>query len=168
MKYALMAACAVIVSAPVSQAQDLSQFFSSYIAFGDSLTDDGKFAGTPFEPGLPSLGGRFSNGRTYAEIISDDFTVNFNFAIGGATARNENENLLPPEFGTFGGQVATFTGLVANPLAQAAVGAGAPPARRRRCRSAAAVGDFFGAARQSGVHVQRQVVVRHYFAVNQG
>lgn len=122
MKYALMAACAVMVSAPVSQAQDLSQFFSSYIAFGDSLTDDGKFEGTPFEPGLPSLGGRFSNGRTYAEIIADDFTVNFNLAIGGATARNENENLLPPEFGTFGGQVATFTGLVSDPLGQAAVG----------------------------------------------
>ena len=54
-KYALMAACAVIVSAPVSHAQDLSQFFSSYIAFGDSLTDDGKFNNTPFAPGLPSL-----------------------------------------------------------------------------------------------------------------
>lgn len=118
MKYALMAACAVIVSAPVSQAQDLSQFFSSYIAFGDSLTDDGKFV----QQGLPSLGGRFSNGRTYAEIISDDFSFSQNFAIGGATARDENENALPPAFGTFGGQVATFTGLVSDPGASAAVG----------------------------------------------
>lgn len=116
MKYALMAACAVIVSAPVSQAQDLSQFFSSYIAFGDSLTDDGKFAGTPFEPGLPSLGGRFSNGRTYAEIIADDFAFSQNFAIGGATARDVNENPLPPAFGTFSGQVASFTGLAASPF----------------------------------------------------
>ena len=126
MKYALMAACAVVVSAPVSQAQDLSQFFSSYIAFGDSLTDDGKFEGTPFAPGLPSLGGRFSNGPTYAEIIAQDFTAagqfSSNFAIGGATARAENENELPPQFGTFGGQVATLSGVISDPLARAAVG----------------------------------------------
>ncbi len=126
MKYALMAACAVIVSAPVSHAQDLSQFFSSYIAFGDSLTDDGKFEGTPFEPGLPSLGGRFSNGPTYAEIIAQDFTAagqfSANFAIGGATARLENENALPPQFGTFSGQVATFSGVILDPIARAAVG----------------------------------------------
>lgn len=126
MKLALMAACAVMVSAPVSHAQDLSQFFSSYIAFGDSLTDDGKFEGTPFEPGLPSLGGRFSNGPTYAEIIAQDFDAagqfSANFAIGGATARAENENPLPPQFGTFGGQVATFSSVILDPLARAAVG----------------------------------------------
>jgi len=126
MKYALMAACAVIASAPVSHAQDLSQFFSSYIAFGDSLTDDGKFEGTPFEPGLPSLGGRFSNGPTYAEIIAQDFAAagqfSANFAIGGATARAANENLLPPEFGTFGGQVATLSGVIEDPGARAAIG----------------------------------------------
>lgn len=119
MKYALMAACAVIVSGPVSHAQDLSQFFSSYIAFGDSLTDDGKFNDTPFEPGLPSLDGRFSNGPTYAEIIGSDFAPgsSFNFALGGATARDVNENPLPPDLGTFSGQVATFTGLTESPLA---------------------------------------------------
>ncbi len=125
MKYALMAACAVIVSAPISQAQDLSQFFSSFIAFGDSLTDDGKFG----SQGLPSLEGRFSNGPTYAEIIASDFAVNTvlpfegNFAIGGATARAENENtLLPAAFGTFGGQVATFSSVVADPTGSALVG----------------------------------------------
>ena len=125
-KYALMAACAVIVSAPVSHAQDLSQFFSSYIAFGDSLTDDGKFNNTPFAPGLPSLGGRFSNGPTYAEIIAQDFTAagqfSANFAIGGATAHAENENALPPQFGTFGGQVATFSSLILDPNTRAGVG----------------------------------------------
>ncbi len=124
MKYALMAACAVIISAPVSQAQDLSQFFSSYIAFGDSLTDDGKF----ISQGPPSFEGRFSNGPTYAEIIADDFAANSllpfggNFAIGGATARTENTNPLPPEFGTFGGQVQTFSGVIADPTARALVG----------------------------------------------
>lgn len=126
MKYALMAACAVIVSAPFSHAQDLSQFFSSYIAFGDSLTDDGKFAGTPFEPGLPSFDGRFSNGPTYAEIIAQDFTASgqfsANFAIGGATARDDNENALPPQFGTFGGQVATLSGVITDPGVRAAIG----------------------------------------------
>lgn len=126
MKYALMAACAVIVSAPASHAQDLSQFFSSYIAFGDSLTDDGKFEGTPFEPGLPGLDGRFSNGPTYAEIIAQDFTASgqfsANFAIGGATARAANENALPPQFGTFGGQVATFSAVTSDPFTRAEVG----------------------------------------------
>ena len=128
MKIVLMTACAVMVGASAS-ASTLSNYanaFSSYVAFGDSLTDDGKFAGTPFEPGPPSDGGRFSNGITYAEHIAQDFSASrkfsANLAIGGATARNENENSLPPAFGTFGGQVATFGGLVADPGAAAAVG----------------------------------------------
>lgn len=128
MKYALMAACAVIVSAPVSHAQDLSQFFSSYIAFGDSLTDDGKFGPDGiFAPlgvvqGPPSDRGRFSNGETYAEIIAKDFSVDFNFALGGATARDENENPLPPGFGSFSQQVSTFSSILTDPGIAGAVG----------------------------------------------
>ncbi len=104
----------------------LSQTYSSFIAFGDNLSDDGKFNGTPFEPGLPSFGGRYSNGITFAENIAQDFTAsgayNANFAIGGATARASNENALPPGFGTFAGQVTTFSSVVANPGVSAVVG----------------------------------------------
>ena len=122
LKYSLLAACAVVVSAPAATAQDLSSIFSSYIAFGDSLTDDGKFNATPFQPGLPGLDGRFSNGPTYAEIVADDFAYSLNLAIGGATAA-VNERALPPQFGTFSGQVATFDSVVTfDPTASASIG----------------------------------------------
>lgn len=123
MKYTILATCALLSSATVASAQDLSDTFSSFLAFGDSLTDDGKFNGTPFQSGLPGLDGRFSNGRTYAEIIADDFAFSQNFAIGGATARNDNENPLPPQFGTFAGQVGTLNTLLTfDPTALANVG----------------------------------------------
>jgi len=121
----LITTCAVVVavdSTVPAATIDLSETYSSFVAFGDNLTDDGKLDGTPFEPGLPSFGGRFSNGITYAENIAQDFSFSPNFAIGGATARNENENPLPPAFGTFSGQVASFTGLVADPIARTALG----------------------------------------------
>ena len=124
MKVLKMAACAVVLATSVSaNTVDLSTYFSSFVAIGDSLTDDGKFGGTPFENGPPSLGGRFSNGITFAENIAQDFSFSANLAIGGATARNENENaFLPAQFGTFGGQVATLGGIAANPLFRAALG----------------------------------------------
>lgn len=78
----------VAVSAP-AQAAPLSSIFSSYFAFGDSLTDDGKYGYLP----APSLGGRFTNGPTYAEHIAGDFAVSGNYALGGATAGPVNANV---------------------------------------------------------------------------
>ncbi|WP_338549874.1 SGNH/GDSL hydrolase family protein [Roseovarius phycicola] len=83
--------------------------FTSFFSFGDSLTDDGKL-------GLlapPSLGGRFSNGPTYAEIIADDFEANGhdtgNLALGGATAGDTNLSPIPgAPFNTFSSQIGVF------------------------------------------------------------
>lgn len=106
------AACLIagtLHAAPVSY----SDPFTSFFAFGDSLTDDGKFG---FQA-PPSFGGRFSNGITYAEHLAQDFIdagkVEENFALGGATSGDINTTDYPdPEaaapFATFGAQIATF------------------------------------------------------------
>ncbi len=111
---ATVATCGLAM--PVA-AGTLTDTFTSYYAFGDSLTDDGKF-GSLF---APSLGGRFSNGRTYAEYIADEFTdANLdsgNFALGGATASDTNLNPdLPASLNTFFGQIGTFAGAVTGSL----------------------------------------------------
>lgn len=118
MHKAALAAAAVLISASAATAQtQYTDFFSSYFAFGDSLTDDGKFGTLP----PPSLDGRFSNGITYAEHIENDFLAaskfSFNFALGGATAGdvNLNEAFYPAEalpFSTFGDQIATFSATI--------------------------------------------------------
>ncbi len=102
--------CAVLLSVGSAQASPLSQF-SSYYAFGDSLSDDGKFG----ELLPPSDAGRFSNGPVWTEILAAEFLsmgkVAANFAIGGATAGAANTSPLPPAalpFATFGAQVETF------------------------------------------------------------
>ena len=82
-----LAALAACVAMPVS-ASTIDYVYSSYYAFGDSLTDDGKF-GALF---APSAGGRITNGPTYAEIIADGFAVSENYALGGATAGPVNTN----------------------------------------------------------------------------
>jgi phospholipase/lecithinase/hemolysin len=123
MKSVVMAVCVAVFGTSVTAAPvNLSDTYSSFVTFGDSLSDDGKFDDTPFEPGLPSLGGRFSNGLVFAELLAQDFVDSFNLAIGGATARNANENPLPPNFATFAGQVASFVASVADPFASAAIG----------------------------------------------
>ena len=124
MKTLKLAACAVVVASSASaETLNLSSVFSSFVALGDSLTDAGRLNDTPFENGPPSLDGRFSNGITFAEDVAQDFAVDVNLAIGGATALDANENPLPPQFGTFGGQVATLDNLTSDPNFRAALGA---------------------------------------------
>ena len=100
--------------------------FTSYVAFGDSLTDDGKL-GLP----LPYFEGQFSSGPVYSEIIAERFEQNglttANFALGGATAGDENTNsngdpldgeypdaALP--FATFNTQISTFVDFALTPF----------------------------------------------------
>lgn len=110
MKHAILtAAIAACVAAPLGAAT-LADTYTSYFAFGDSLTDDGKFF--PFTT-APSFEGRFSNGETYAEIIAGDFAVSGNYALGGATAGpvNLNAPYTNPAlnaYATLGDQVTTF------------------------------------------------------------
>ncbi|MEC7792132.1 MAG: SGNH/GDSL hydrolase family protein [Pseudomonadota bacterium] len=100
---ATVAALATTIAMPVA-ASPLSSAFSSYFAFGDSLTDDGKLQALA----PPSFEGRFTNGLTYAEHIAKDFAVSGNFALGGATAGPVNTNQ------PYGGDPANPVNLFAN------------------------------------------------------
>lgn len=111
-KLAIAAVMVAGLAAPAS-ALTIPDFFTSYYAFGDSLTDGGKLGAL----GAPSLGGRFSNGRTYAEYLADRFTGagldTGNLALGGATAGDVNPAAFTP-LSTLSGQIATFTGALAS------------------------------------------------------
>lgn len=112
MKKILTATVLAVFVAGSSSASTLTDLFTSYYAFGDSLTDDGKFGA--LDP--PSLGGRFSNGITYAEHIANEFIAagrdTGNLALGGATAGDTNLSPAGP-LSTFKGQVQTFQGALA-------------------------------------------------------
>ena len=109
----IIAASLVATFAVPVTAGTVGDRFSSYYAFGDSLTDDGKF-GALFPP---SLGGRFSDGITYAEVVENAYIANGadtgNLALGGAVAGDTNNSPLGP-LGTFGGQIAAFANSLVN------------------------------------------------------
>ena len=83
--------------------------FTSYYAFGDSLSDNGKFG--PGVLSAPSLDGRFSNGRVWTELLADEFAAagkdTQNYAIGGATAGPQDAPRTP--ISTFAGQIQAFS-----------------------------------------------------------
>jgi outer membrane lipase/esterase len=86
-----LAAAALSLSATLAPAAPLNGY-TSFLAFGDSLTDPGNlFAATggTFPP-VPPYSGRFSNGPVWAEHVADRFTaaggLAANFAFGGANA----------------------------------------------------------------------------------
>jgi len=103
----LAAAGLVAVMALPASATSITDRYSSFYVFGDSLSDDGKFGQLPATP--PSEGGRFSNGPVWAEHIAQDFTDagkdSGNLAVGGATA-NDTATLTP--LSTFNGQINAF------------------------------------------------------------
>lgn len=109
-KHIAVLALAVSLSTP-SFADPGIDGFTSYYAFGDSLTDQGQLGALA----PPSEDGRFSNGPTYAEFLAQRFQDvaldTGNLAIGGATAGPVNANPLAP-LSTFGGQVQTFIGSI--------------------------------------------------------
>lgn len=113
MKQLLTTTAVIVAFAVPANAATLTSTFTSFYAFGDSLTDDGKL-GTL---NAPSLDGRFSNGEVYAEIIAQEFEQagldTGNLALGGATAGDENANAFAP-LSTFGGQVDVFAGSLAS------------------------------------------------------
>ncbi|SLN57279.1 Phosphatidylcholine-sterol acyltransferase precursor [Roseovarius litorisediminis] len=112
MKNIVIAAVLFLGAAGAAPAATIADAYSSFYAFGDSLSDDGKF-GT-LDP--PSLDGRFSNGPVWVEHIAQLFKSagrdTGNLALGGATAGNVNLNPAGP-LSTFGGQIATFAGSLA-------------------------------------------------------
>ncbi len=122
MKHIAVTTVACLSLAGAAGAAAVSDLFSSYLAFGDSLTDNGKFGADTLGP--PSDRGRFSNGPTYAELLAKDFTdvskFSTNFALGGATAELDNETPYPDPaaaapFATFSAQVGSLTGFLSTP-----------------------------------------------------
>jgi phospholipase/lecithinase/hemolysin len=87
-----LAAAALSLSATLAPAATVGGY-TSFFAFGDSLTDNGNLfaaSGGTFPPSPPYFNGRFSNGPTWAETIAARFAaaglVAANFAFGGANA----------------------------------------------------------------------------------
>src|SRR5687768_11182352 len=88
--------------------------FSQVIIFGDSLSDAGNVheATNGLIPGPPYYNGRFSNGPTYAEVLTANlglsaapsFHGGTNYAVGGART---DAHFLGP-FATVLGQVASY------------------------------------------------------------
>lgn len=116
MKHTLTAALAATTFlASTATAGTISDVFTSYYAFGDSLTDDGKLPDAALHP--LSDDGRFSTGPTYAEYVAAEFdgtgANTANLAIGGATGNNENYNVINV-LSTFAGQIATFAASVSS------------------------------------------------------
>lgn len=111
-KIKALAAVAAVAALPAFAAPvAISDIFSSFYSFGDSLSDDGKLAAIN-DVAFNSLGGRFSDGLVWAELIEDQFIAagktTGNFAIGGATA---NTDPTPTTLSDLDAQVALFKGL---------------------------------------------------------
>ena len=95
MRPTIMAACAVGLTCGAAGAATVDEPFTSFVVFGDSLSDDGNLfeltsaPGSPVPPtpaSPPYFDGRFSNGPVWAESVDDAFAVTANFAFGGAQA----------------------------------------------------------------------------------
>jgi outer membrane lipase/esterase len=89
-------ATAVLVSgflATAASATTLTDSFSSFWVFGDSLSDDGNLPVSAAPP-APYFNGRFSNGPVWNEGIQQEFLGAFrpaeNFAFGGARTSGPN------------------------------------------------------------------------------
>jgi Ca2+-binding RTX toxin-like protein len=69
--------------------------FQRLFYLGDSITDDGRLQ-EPFRPDPPYVGGRFTNGLVYAQVLTQELGVaSRNFAYGGAKAlSSEPQQLL--------------------------------------------------------------------------
>ncbi len=113
MKKMLIAATLAATLSVPAHATTFTDLFTSYYAFGDSLTDDGKLPDAALNP--VSDDGRFSNGPTWAEYIAAEFDGTgkntANLALGGATGNDENFFAFDI-LSTFAGQIATFTAAV--------------------------------------------------------
>lgn len=92
-------------------ASPLTDKYSSFFVFGDSLSDNGNLFRAIGLPPDPYLDGRFSDGPVWNEGILQDFTaageVSANFAFGGATAVANGDPVpdLSLQLGSFGASV---------------------------------------------------------------
>ncbi len=99
MKAAISATCALVLSAGISAAGTLGDYFDGYFALGDSLSDPGNLyaaSGDAFPP-APYVDGHFSNGPTFTEYLAAGFDPARvrNYAYGFAEAINPGAEPLP-------------------------------------------------------------------------
>jgi phospholipase/lecithinase/hemolysin len=82
--------------------------FQKIVFFGDSLTDDGNLP-APVQPKAPYVGGRFTNGPVYAEVLARELGVaSDNYALGGAEASTDSGDDTGQRFLNLSTQVDTF------------------------------------------------------------
>ncbi len=96
-----LAAAALSLSASLAPAATVGGY-TSFFAFGDSLTDNGNLfaaTGNTFPASPPYYNGRFSNGPTWAEHVAARFGAAglfaANFAFGGANAVTDAVDSIP-------------------------------------------------------------------------
>ena len=99
----------VIGFANTAQASTITDEYTGFYTFGDSLSDDGLFV----QLAPPSVGGRFTNGPTWTEIVAAEFEANGrdtgSLALGGATAVDGPNGLDPNlPLTTFAAQIDAF------------------------------------------------------------
>lgn len=95
MRQSLIAVAAAAAMAGPLHAASLSETYSSFFVFGDSLSDTGNlFASAGLPPSPPYFNGRFSNGPVWAEPLIGEFTAAFrpsaSFAFGFANAASDD------------------------------------------------------------------------------
>ncbi len=128
-----LTAAAMVLAGPLQAApiDIVSDAFTSFVSFGDSLTDNGKFGIVGLNQTPPYDDGRFTNGEVWQQIVADGFGSDptLNLALGGATARNSDEIPGLP-FEDFGSQISTLQAALAfgfdpgdNPLISVWLGA---------------------------------------------
>ncbi|GFE66299.1 SGNH/GDSL hydrolase family protein [Litoreibacter roseus] len=112
MKTTLITLSAALALTASAQASTLTDTYTGFYSFGDSLSDDGKGVAPAL---LPYFEGRFSNGLVWAEVIEDEFSdagvQTANFALGGATAQGGDNEIPFARLSTFSGQIGTFEDL---------------------------------------------------------
>jgi outer membrane lipase/esterase len=149
-----------------------------YVAFGDSLSDNGNFFAATGQPPAPYFNGRFSNGRTWVELLSGAPMAGFfpvgavnnatstNFAFGGARtdAAVAGAGSPPNISGGSGAQIGAFLarggaftpGSIAtlwagaNDIFQALPGAGANPATAQAVMQGVSVAAATNVGTQTG------------------
>lgn len=93
--YKTVFVAAVATSIGVAANASGMNFFTDFVGVGDSLSDKGRVPGALVAP--PSNNGRFTDDRTWMEIVGAAFEKrggqNHNMALGGATAGPTNTNL---------------------------------------------------------------------------
>ncbi|MET0742066.1 MAG: SGNH/GDSL hydrolase family protein [Microvirga sp.] len=84
--------------------------FQRLVFFGDSLTDDGNLP-EPVRPDAPYVGGRFSNGPVYAEVLARELGIlSDDVALGGAEASTESGDNIAQKAINLSSQVSTYLG----------------------------------------------------------